>query len=245
MRRDEPRPARHPISQTSRPCRGSWRGSSPRASRPAIGQRGRASLVRFGRPLARQAVRAAARHQPSIGPRIGHPGRRALGGPRGSREQRASGAGRAVEGACRGRPLHGPQEGRADAGLRAPPRRGPQSPACRGHSTPSLLGMGDDGHTASLFPGSPNLAAALDESAAPGCVAHGAPTPPQARLSLNLAALLESRHIVILITGESKWLTYSAAADPAPPSACRCVPYCASGARRSMSFGPRREAPCP
>ncbi len=79
-----------------------------------------------------------------------------------------------------------------------------------------LLGMGDDGHTASLFPDSPNLAAALDESAAPGCVAMLSPTPPQARLSLNLAALLESRHIVILITGESKWLTYSAASRPGP-----------------------------
>ena len=74
-----------------------------------------------------------------------------------------------------------------------------------------LLGMGDDGHTASLFPGSPNLAAALDAPAAPGCVAMRAPAAPAARLSLNLAALLDARHIVILITGESKWLTYSMA----------------------------------
>jgi 6-phosphogluconolactonase len=74
--------------------------------------------------------------------------------------------------------------------------------------------MGDDGHTASLFPGSPNLELALDDSAAAGCVGMRAPTAPQARLSLNLAALLDSRRIVILITGESKWQTYLAASQP-------------------------------
>jgi 6-phosphogluconolactonase len=77
-----------------------------------------------------------------------------------------------------------------------------------------VLGMGDDGHTASLFPASPNLLRALDENAAADCVGMQSPTAPQARLSLNLAALLDSRHIVILITGESKWLTYSAACRP-------------------------------
>jgi 6-phosphogluconolactonase len=79
-----------------------------------------------------------------------------------------------------------------------------------------LLGMGDDGHTASLFPGSPNLHAALDESAQPGCAAMLAPTAPQARLTLNLRALLDSRHIVILITGDSKWMTYIEACRPGP-----------------------------
>jgi 6-phosphogluconolactonase len=74
-----------------------------------------------------------------------------------------------------------------------------------------LLGMGDDGHTASLFPGSPRLSAALDEGLAPGCIGMLAPTAPENRLSLNLSALLDSRRIVILITGAEKWLTYSKA----------------------------------
>jgi 6-phosphogluconolactonase len=77
-----------------------------------------------------------------------------------------------------------------------------------------VLGMGDDGHTASLFPGSPHLAGALDEAAAPGCIGMRAPTAPEDRLSMNLAALLASRHIVILITGLSKWSTYGAAVQP-------------------------------
>jgi 6-phosphogluconolactonase len=78
------------------------------------------------------------------------------------------------------------------------------------------LGMGDDGHTASLFPGSPNLSSALDPAAAPGCVGMRAPTPPRPRLSLNLSALLDSRRIVVLITGQQKWRTYVAACAPGP-----------------------------
>jgi 6-phosphogluconolactonase len=77
-----------------------------------------------------------------------------------------------------------------------------------------ILGMGDDGHTASLFPRSPNLPAALNRSAAAGCVGMWAPTAPQARLSLNLTALLDSRRVVVLIIGESKWRTYAAACAP-------------------------------
>src|SRR5579875_1502381 len=50
-----------------------------------------------------------------------------------------------------------------------------------------LLGMGDDAHFASLFPGNPALKAGLDR-AAPLCIAvpAGAPAPPQPRLSLTL-----------------------------------------------------------
>jgi 6-phosphogluconolactonase len=79
-----------------------------------------------------------------------------------------------------------------------------------------VLGMGDDGHTASLFPGSPNLPAALNQAAAAGCVGMWSPTAPQARLSLNLTALLDSRRIVLLISGEAKWRTYTAACAPGP-----------------------------
>ncbi len=62
-----------------------------------------------------------------------------------------------------------------------------------------LLGMGPDGHTASLFPGHP----ALD---APGCAVavHGAPKPPPDRDSLTLGALREARRVVFLITGDDK-----------------------------------------
>jgi len=79
-----------------------------------------------------------------------------------------------------------------------------------------VLGMGDDGHTASLFPASPNLQSALNPAAAAGCIGMWSPTAPQARLSLNLSALLDSRRIVILIAGQSKWQTYVAASQAGP-----------------------------
>jgi 6-phosphogluconolactonase len=79
-----------------------------------------------------------------------------------------------------------------------------------------VLGMGDDGHTASLFPGSPNLPRALNQAAAAGCVGMWSPAAPHPRLSLNLTALLDSRRIMVLITGESKWRTYAAACAAGP-----------------------------
>jgi 6-phosphogluconolactonase len=80
----------------------------------------------------------------------------------------------------------------------------------------TVLGMGDDGHTASLFPGSPNLAAALDMEAVEGCIGMRSPSPPQARLSVNLRTLLNSRGIMILMLGEGKLRTYAAANRPGP-----------------------------
>ena len=79
-----------------------------------------------------------------------------------------------------------------------------------------MLGMGDDGHTASLFPGSPNLLKALNPEASAGCVGMWAPAPPQPRLSLNLTALLDARRIVILLNGAAKWRTYESASAPGP-----------------------------
>jgi 6-phosphogluconolactonase len=79
-----------------------------------------------------------------------------------------------------------------------------------------LLGMGEDGHVASLFPKSPGLALALDLTQPPGCVAMTAPVPPRERLSLNLRALLDSRRIAILIAGKDKWDTYQRARTHGP-----------------------------
>jgi 6-phosphogluconolactonase len=69
-----------------------------------------------------------------------------------------------------------------------------------------VLGMGEDGHFASLFPGDPASERGLDLTQPPGCVAVHAPVAPSLRVSLNLSALLQARQLVLLATGERKWL---------------------------------------
>ena len=69
-----------------------------------------------------------------------------------------------------------------------------------------LLGMGEDGHIASLIPGDPGLARAMDPagSALLSDTPAGLGSPPVARVTLTLAALLASRAIFLLIAGGSK-----------------------------------------
>lgn len=62
-----------------------------------------------------------------------------------------------------------------------------------------LLGMGEDGHTASLFPGSPALAETQHwVVAAPG------PPPATRRVTITPALIHLARHVVVLVAGEAK-----------------------------------------
>lgn len=76
------------------------------------------------------------------------------------------------------------------------------------------LGMGEDGHFASLFPGNEALGSALDPAQAPGCVAMRAPTQPHERISLNLAALLQTKRLFLFVTGAAKLRLVTDAAQP-------------------------------
>lgn len=67
-----------------------------------------------------------------------------------------------------------------------------------------LLGMGGDGHFASLFPGLPDLAEGLNPESAAICIASDAPVNGQPRLSLSLGFLLRSRVILLAIRGAGK-----------------------------------------
>lgn len=71
-----------------------------------------------------------------------------------------------------------------------------------------LLGMGDDAHTASLFPGAIGLEAAMDLGGPLKARAMHPAIDGPARLTLSLPALLQSRQIVLLLKGASKWATY-------------------------------------
>lgn len=81
-----------------------------------------------------------------------------------------------------------------------------------------LLGMGPDGHTASLFPGHPDH---------PGQVAavHDSPKPPPVRLTLTLEALRRARKVLFLVTGADKADTLKSVYDAnAPPDAVDTLP---------------------
>ncbi|MBS7660866.1 6-phosphogluconolactonase [Pseudomonas lalucatii] len=74
-----------------------------------------------------------------------------------------------------------------------------------------VLGMGDDGHTASLFPDSPNLALALQPDCPRRCLPMQAPSEPRQRLSLTLPLLAAARLSLLAIQGPAKLATLSAA----------------------------------
>jgi len=61
-----------------------------------------------------------------------------------------------------------------------------------------LLGMGEDGHTASLFPGHQHPKSELVHAV------YNAPKPPPERVSLSVNALSENHNLMILVTGKSK-----------------------------------------
>jgi 6-phosphogluconolactonase len=65
----------------------------------------------------------------------------------------------------------------------------------------ALLGIGEDGHTASLFPGHPEV---LDASGALCLPVHDAPKPPPARVTLSLPVLRAARRCLLLVTGAGK-----------------------------------------
>ena len=84
-----------------------------------------------------------------------------------------------------------------------------------------LLGMGEDGHICSMFPGSPTLKTLLTMALEPAV--FGVPpgrdgmAPPQERISLNIPYLARARRVVLALTGAKKRAVFEAeaAGDPA------------------------------
>ncbi|MBX8599788.1 6-phosphogluconolactonase [Pseudomonas cichorii] len=67
-----------------------------------------------------------------------------------------------------------------------------------------ILGMGDDGHTASLFPGSPNLEQALSLDDERRCLPMLASSVPHQRLTLTRRLLASARHPILSVSGQAK-----------------------------------------
>ena len=64
-----------------------------------------------------------------------------------------------------------------------------------------LLGMGEDGHTASLFP---NLEWQVSNREQRVIAVEGAPKPPPERISMSPVALQDCRRMMVLVTGQGK-----------------------------------------
>lgn len=67
-----------------------------------------------------------------------------------------------------------------------------------------MLGMGEDGHIASLIPGDPDLELGLTSGELLRPVPAGLGKPPVPRITLTLSALLNARSAFLLLAGEAK-----------------------------------------
>ncbi len=78
----------------------------------------------------------------------------------------------------------------------------------------TLLGLGEDGHVASLFPGSP----ALEETTRLVVPVRDAPKPPPLRITMTLPAINASRSVHILVSGPAKREALSRALQETGPA---------------------------
>jgi len=74
-----------------------------------------------------------------------------------------------------------------------------------------ILGMGNDGHTASLFPKSIKLKEAENLNTTKFCISIDPVTASYKRMSLTLKSILESKNIFLLLQGEEKLKIYDEA----------------------------------
>ncbi len=83
----------------------------------------------------------------------------------------------------------------------------------------SLLGMGTDGHFASLFPDADNLLVGLDRESTRFYLPVRTTASPHPRVSMTLAALLRSDAILLLFFGKEKRAIFerAKAGDPSMP----------------------------
>jgi len=80
----------------------------------------------------------------------------------------------------------------------------------------AVLGMGDDGHTASWFPGGDNLVNAIDPACRALVLPMTAPGAPEPRLTLTARVILRARSLALHIEGGDKLAVLRRAMDAGP-----------------------------
>ncbi|MDV7338533.1 6-phosphogluconolactonase [Terasakiella sp. A23] len=81
-----------------------------------------------------------------------------------------------------------------------------------------FIGLGEDGHTASLFPCAPaqELAQGFAPNEEQKVAAINPESQPEARITLTLPTILNSDHIALFIYGEEKWQVFEEAMKNGP-----------------------------
>ncbi|MCL6417073.1 6-phosphogluconolactonase [Aestuariirhabdus sp. Z084] len=82
----------------------------------------------------------------------------------------------------------------------------------------AVLGMGEDGHTASFFPGAQALSQALDLESGMDCLSLTPPAAPHDRMTLSLSRVLRCDQLYLHLCGDAK-LPVLAQAQQAGPTA--------------------------
>ncbi len=82
----------------------------------------------------------------------------------------------------------------------------------------AVLGMGEDMHTASIFPGADRLAEALDPNGKTVLLPMRAPGAPEPRLTLTAPVLRATNHLHLLITGPAKKAAFEKAMSTPNPT---------------------------
>lgn len=102
------------------------------------------------------------------------------------------------------------------AGLAESANEADRAIAMMGTLDAAILGMGNDGHTASFFPGGDMLAEALDAGTHRHVIAIQAPGAGEPRLTLTLRTLLDANFLALHIEGAEKRETLARALGKGP-----------------------------